>query len=45
MGIDIATQKKTDKTVTEMNLDININFTLSKTIEEGKVLIPLYGPR
>ena len=44
MGIDIATQKKTDKTVTEMNLDININFTLSKTIEEGKVLIPLYGP-
>ena len=43
-GIDINTQKKTDKTVTEMNLDVNINLTLSKTIEEGKVLIPLYGP-
>ena len=43
LGIDIATQKKTDKTVTEMNLDFNINFTLSKTIEEGKVLTPLYG--
>jgi len=27
-----------------MNLDVNINLTLSKTIEEGKVLIPLYGP-
>ena len=27
-----------------MNLSININFTLSKTIEEGKVLTPLYGP-
>lgn len=43
-GIDVATQKKTDKTVTEMNLDFNINLTLSKTIEEGKVLTPLYGP-
>ena len=44
LGIDINTQKKTDKTVIEMNLSININFTLSKTIEEGKVLTPLYGP-
>ena len=43
LGIDINTQKKTDKTVTEMNLSFNINFTLSKTIEEGKVLTPLYG--
>ena len=43
LGIDIITQKKTDKTVTEMNLSFNINFTLSKTIEEGKVLTPLYG--
>ena len=42
-GIDISTQKKTDKTVTEMNLQLNINFTLSKTLEEGKVLTPLYG--
>ena len=43
LGIDISTQKKTDKTVTELNLSININFTLSKTIEEGKILTPLYG--
>ena len=43
LGIDINTQKKTDKTVTELNLSLNINFTLSKTIEEGKVLTPLYG--
>ena len=43
-GLDINTQRKTDKTVTEMNLSININFTLSKTLEEGKVLTPLYGP-
>lgn len=43
-GIDINTQVKTDKTLAEMNLSYNLNFTLSKTIEEGKVLIPLYGP-
>ena len=43
-GLDINNMKKTDKTVTELNLDININLTLSKVIEEGKVLTPLYGP-
>ena len=43
LGIDINEQKKTDKTITEINLSFNINFTLSKTIEEGKVLTPLYG--
>jgi len=30
--------------MTELNLQINLNFTLSKTIEEGKVLTPIYGP-
>jgi ubiquitin carboxyl-terminal hydrolase 5/13 len=43
-GIDLATQKKTDKTVTEMNLEFNLNFTLSKALEEGKVFTPVYGP-
>ena len=43
-GLDINKMKKTDKTVTELNLDININLTLSKVIEDGKVLTPLYGP-
>ena len=43
-GIDITTQKKTDKTVTEMNLEFNLNFTLSKAIEEGKIFTPVYGP-
>ena len=44
LGLDIKSKQKTDKTVTEMNIDINLNFTLSKTIEEGKVLTSLYGP-
>lgn len=43
-GIEVSTQVKTDKTVAEMNLDFNLNLTLSKTIEDGKVLKPLYGP-
>ena len=43
LGIDINVQKKNDKTITEMNLSLNLNFTLSKKIEEGKVLTPLYG--
>mmetsp|Transcript_9112 Transcript_9112/g.6872 ORF Transcript_9112/g.6872 Transcript_9112/m.6872 type:complete len:89 (+) Transcript_9112:616-882(+) len=44
LGIDIKTQTKTEKSVAEMNLEANLNLTLSKTIEEGKELIPLYGP-
>ena len=27
----------------EMDLEFNLNLTLSKVIEEGKILIPLYG--
>jgi len=27
-----------------MDLEVNLNLTLSKVIEEGKELIPLYGP-
>jgi ubiquitin carboxyl-terminal hydrolase 5/13 len=42
-GIDISEQKKTEKTMTELNIEINLNFTLSKQIEEGKVLTPIYG--
>jgi len=30
--------------VQEMDLELNLNFTLSKILEEGKELIPLFGP-
>jgi len=43
LGIDIKTQTKTEKSVQELNLEANLNLTLSKTIEEGKELVPLYG--
>lgn len=44
LGIDIAQQKKTEKTVQEMDLELNLSLTLSKIIEDGKQLIPLFGP-
>lgn len=44
LGIDIKSQKKTEKTIQEMDLEANLNLTLSKVIEEGKELIPLFGP-
>lgn len=28
----------------ELDLELNLNFTLSKIIEEGKQLVPLFGP-
>jgi len=43
LGIDIARQQKTEKTVTELNLEANLSLTLSKVLEEGKVLIPVFG--
>lgn len=33
LGLNIADQKKTEKTVMEVNLDINLNFALSKLVE------------
>lgn len=44
LGIDVSQQIKTEKTMTELNLEINLNFTLSKAYEEGKLLVPVYGP-
>ena len=43
-GINVCTQIKTEKTIAEMELEANLNLTLSKAIEKGKVLIPMYGP-
>jgi ubiquitin carboxyl-terminal hydrolase 5/13 len=43
LGIDVGKQQKTEKTIQEMDLELNLNLTLVKVIEEGKVLIPLYG--
>ena len=44
LGIDVSTQVKTEKTMGELNLEANLNLTLSKVLEEGKQLIPVFGP-
>lgn len=36
--------KKTVKTVAELNIEANSNLTLSKTLEKGKTLTPVFGP-
>jgi len=43
LGIDISGQTKTEKSITEINLEANLSLTLSKVLEEGKTLIPVFG--
>ena len=43
-GINVATQVKTEKSIIELELEANLNLSLSKAIEKGKILIPQYGP-
>lgn len=33
LGLNITDQKKTEKTIAEMSLDLNINWALSKLVE------------
>lgn len=40
MGLQI----KTEKTMTEINLEKNLALTLSKIVEEGRTLTPVFGP-
>jgi ubiquitin carboxyl-terminal hydrolase 5/13 len=42
-GINIAKLQKTEKTVTELNLQMNLNLTLSSVIERGRKITPLFG--
>lgn len=44
LGIDMGIQIKTEKTMTEINLEINLTLTLSKIVEEGRTLTPVFGP-
>lgn len=44
LGINITEQRKTEKTVQELTLDMNLNISLSRLIEEGKKMTEMYGP-
>ena len=42
-GINIAEREKTEKSVTEMNIEQNLKWDFSMTTEDGKELQPLFG--
>ena len=43
IGIDVTSQVKMEKSIAEQELEINLNFTLSKIIDKEKTLKPLFG--
>ncbi|KAI8379979.1 hypothetical protein EDC96DRAFT_492531 [Choanephora cucurbitarum] len=43
-GINVAQQVKTEKNMTELQLEQNMKFDFSMTTEDGKQLAPRFGP-
>ncbi|KAF2722305.1 ubiquitinyl hydrolase [Polychaeton citri CBS 116435] len=43
-GIDIAGRVRTEKTLTEMNIEENLKWDFSMTDEQGRELKPVFGP-
>ncbi|OJD36994.1 ubiquitin thiolesterase [Diplodia corticola] len=43
-GINIADRQKTEKSLTEMQIEQNLRWEFSMTTEDGKELKPIFGP-
>ncbi|KAH8887888.1 ubiquitinyl hydrolase [Thozetella sp. PMI_491] len=43
-GIILAEQQKTEKSLTEMQIEQNLRWEFSMTTEDGKELTPIFGP-
>lgn len=43
-GINILQMEKTEKTMTELQIEKNIEFEANRITEEGESLMPLHGP-
>ncbi|KAG8221718.1 hypothetical protein J3R82DRAFT_2006 [Butyriboletus roseoflavus] len=43
-GINVTSQKKTEKSVTELQIEQNLMFDFSLTAEDGSALKPVFGP-
>ncbi|THH30270.1 hypothetical protein EUX98_g3935 [Antrodiella citrinella] len=43
-GINVQTQTKTEKSMTELQIEHNLKFDFSLTSEDGKALEPVFGP-
>lgn len=44
LGIDVKDRRKTEKTVQEITLDLNLTLALSRLVEEGRKMVSVYGP-
>ena len=44
-GINIADRQKTEKSLTEMQIEQNLKWEFSMTTEDGKEMTPLFGPQ
>jgi len=44
LGLDMKTLKKTEKTILEMEIDVNQNLTLAAVLEDNERLVSSYGP-
>lgn len=43
-GIDIAGRQKTEKSLTEMQIEQNLKWEFSMTTEDGREMTPMFGP-
>ncbi|KAF9028671.1 ubiquitinyl hydrolase [Hymenopellis radicata] len=43
-GINVQTQTKTEKSMTELQIEQNLNYDFSLTGDDGKALQPVFGP-
>jgi ubiquitin carboxyl-terminal hydrolase 5/13 len=43
-GINVMSQKKTEKSMTELQIEQNLTFDFSLTAEDGSALTPVFGP-
>ncbi|KAF3492046.1 ubiquitin carboxyl-terminal hydrolase 14 [Arthroderma uncinatum] len=43
-GLNIAEQEKTEKSLTELQIEQNLKWDFSMTSDDGKVLNPVFGP-
>ena len=43
-GINVAVMEKTEKSMVELEIDVNKKFEYSTITESGTQLVPIYGP-
>ena len=44
LGINVAVMEKTEKSMVELEIDVNKEYEFSTITESGAQLVPIYGP-